>query len=184
MLGTRGKIFVAVLIGAFAVSSLALADLPARADEIKTHLEMLGYTVEKTDKALRCKHDKHVNIFVRSYKGGILISGYFTGNEYSKTHRAEFLEFINTLNKEATVIRGIVEGECMHPVDGVGVEREESRHGIVELLPDHRAESGPDDDVVAGFLEHLEGLDAGVHVGDGHDPVEIVMTVNVGVVRQ
>ena len=109
MLGTRGKIFVAVLIGAFAVSSLALADLPARADEIKTHLEMLGYTVEKTDKALRCKHDKHVNIFVRSYKGGILISGYFTGNEYSKTHRAEFLEFINTLNKEATVIRAYID---------------------------------------------------------------------------
>ena len=130
MLGTRGKIFAAVLLGAFTVSSLAKADLPPRADEIKAHLELLGYTVEKTDKALRCQHSTHLNIFVRQYKGGILISGYYVGNEYSKSHRAEFLEFVNTLNKEATIIRAYIDKDGDLMLEGwlVG-EYERARFG-------------------------------------------------------
>ncbi len=80
----------------------------------------------------------------------------------------------------APVVPGIVEPEGPHLLDRVRVERQEGRHRVGEVLPDHGLEPRPDDDMLGRLLERLEGPDVRVHVRDGDRPVEVVVFVDVG----
>jgi hypothetical protein len=73
--------------------------------QVIQHLEFLGYEVEADEKRALCRHQKKVNIRVRNFAGGVLFTGIFGCQDYAKSHRADYLDIINTLNAQAAVVR-------------------------------------------------------------------------------
>ena len=90
---------------------------------------------------------------------------------------------VATAEKTAWV-GGIVEYKRLRLLDRVGLEANELGHRIAELLAQDCLKSGADDDLFLGLAQHLERLDVGIHIGNGHRPVEVVMLIDVGVGRQ
>jgi len=83
--------------------------------------------------------------------------------------------------EEAALVPGVVEAESFQLLEGVGLESQEGGHRVIEPLADDGFEAGAYDDFFGALPEDLEGLDVGVHVGDGDHPVQIVVAVNIGV---
>jgi len=92
-------------IAALGTMRAATAAPPAQAEEIGKHLEFLGYKITIDEDKLEAQHNVYLNFTLRDYRGGMLLTAYFTGNEFSKTHQAEFLEFVNALNLGAAAAR-------------------------------------------------------------------------------
>ncbi len=107
MIRTSTRLVIVSLVASLALSGgmAFAADLPDKIPEITAHLEFLGYKVQKREKALTAKHDKFVDLIVRKHRGGILLTGFFGASDFAKSHRTEFLEFINHLNAGAAVLR-------------------------------------------------------------------------------
>ncbi len=78
----------------------------------------------------------------------------------------------------------IVEPEGIHFLDRIGLESQEGRHRIGKLLPDNRFKSGAKENVVGGFLQHLKLPDMRIHIGNGDDPIEIVIPVDIRLLRK
>ena len=75
------------------------------ADQVKTCLESLGYEIAKDKEAFIAKHPKWPNISFQEHRGGFLFSTTYAIKETAKTRKAEFLEYINDLNRHATLVR-------------------------------------------------------------------------------
>jgi len=81
---------------------------------MKNHLSYKGYKcsidVQGKFNRLRCETDKaYPNFSVRQQSGGFLLSSYFSGSQYAKTHRAAFLNLVNNLNVLAIATRYYVD---------------------------------------------------------------------------
>jgi len=75
------------------------------ADQVKARLEFLGYEITKAEEAFFATHPKWPNISFQEQRGGFLFSTAYAIKETAKTRRAEFLEYINDLNRHASLVR-------------------------------------------------------------------------------
>lgn len=75
------------------------------AGRVKARLEFLGYEIAKAEEAFFAKHPKWPNISFQEHRGGFLFSTTYAIKETAKTRKAEFLEYINDLNRHATLVR-------------------------------------------------------------------------------
>lgn len=87
----------------FAGGGARAHSLPDQADEIKQHLEFLGYEVEVTEKHLFARHPRKLNVRITKYRGGVLFYSYYRTNDVGKSQRAALLEHANTMNRGSTV---------------------------------------------------------------------------------
>jgi hypothetical protein len=77
--------------------------LPEQADEIKQHLEFLGYEVEVSEKHLFARHPQKLNVRITEYQGGVLFYAYYRTNEVGKAQRTALLEHVNEMNRASTM---------------------------------------------------------------------------------
>ena len=75
------------------------------AAQVKARLKFLGYELSKAEHISFAKHHKWPNISFQEHMGGFLFSTTYAIKETAKTRKAEFLEYINDLNKHATLVR-------------------------------------------------------------------------------
>jgi hypothetical protein len=84
---------------------------PSDAVDVIKHLEFLGYNASMDSKRIKALHPKHFNIFLKSFKGGILMTTYYGATPYGKSHREELLKEVNTLNRMAIAGRYYLDKE-------------------------------------------------------------------------
>ncbi|MBL7032506.1 MAG: hypothetical protein ISR91_00010 [Candidatus Delongbacteria bacterium] len=95
------------------------AGLPDKADDVTTHLEFMGYTVENNDDDyLKARHDSHLNMILKKFRGGILLKAYMTGSSYAVTHYDDFCELVNELNLNASAARYYIDSDIDLVVEG------------------------------------------------------------------
>jgi hypothetical protein len=87
----------------FAIPSVA--EVPANAEAVKTHLEFMGYEVTQNEKRMKATHSKHLNILLKKYRGGIYVVAFYGGNESAKSDRYGYLNAINQLNEKSVIVR-------------------------------------------------------------------------------
>ena len=75
------------------------------ADQVKARLEFLGYEITRDEKAFFAQHPKWPNISFQEHGNGFLFSTTYTIKETAKTRRAEFLEYVNDLNRHSSLVR-------------------------------------------------------------------------------
>jgi hypothetical protein len=95
------RLFSLLLLG----FQLSHARPPVQATEVMEHLEILGYDVSMNTKRIKATHDKYLNILVKKYRDGILVTSIFGGTDYGKKHPDKFLRVINELNAAAAAGR-------------------------------------------------------------------------------
>jgi len=75
------------------------------AAQVKARLEFMGYEIAKAEEVSFAKHPKWPNISFQKHMGGFLFSTTYAIKETAKTRKTEFLEYINDLNRHATLVR-------------------------------------------------------------------------------
>ncbi|ADV46136.1 hypothetical protein [Nitratifractor salsuginis] len=83
----------------------ALAEPPKEAVKILKHLEFLGYNATMDSKHIIAKHSEHLNFYLKQYRGGMLLTSFFTSNAQGKKHRKDLIRIANDLNKDAAAAR-------------------------------------------------------------------------------
>ena len=74
-------------------------------EQIQAHIEFLGYDVTVEEERGRAQHPERWNIVYREFKGGVLFQTYFGVSDYGQENKAEFFEFLNSLNQGAVATR-------------------------------------------------------------------------------
>lgn len=87
------------------------ADPPANASSVQTHLEFEGYDVSMNSSRMKATHDTELNFFIKKYRGGMLLTSFFGGNDYSTRNRKGFLDAINQLNAKAAASRYYIDSD-------------------------------------------------------------------------
>ncbi|MCX6623093.1 MAG: hypothetical protein NTY38_18905 [Acidobacteria bacterium] len=80
----------------------AFAAPPDQTEQVKTHLEFQGYTVTLAADRMVAKHSTKLNINLKKFRGGILVTGYLGGKV---NDRLASLEMVNKLNADSGVTR-------------------------------------------------------------------------------
>jgi len=96
---------ISLLVGLLSIPAASTAAPPAKADDVTKHLEFLGYKVTVKSKRMMAKHSKYLNIFLKKYRGGILLTSYFLTSEYGKANKDKLLVIVNDLNRGAAASR-------------------------------------------------------------------------------
>ena len=95
------------------------AGIPDKADDVTTHLEFMGYSVTNSDgDFLRATHDTHVNVVLKAFRGGVLLTAYVGGSSYAADHKGDFCELVNTLNANAAAVRYYVDSDIDLTIEG------------------------------------------------------------------
>jgi hypothetical protein len=74
-------------------------------DQIVSHLQFLGYETTQKDDIRIAKHPKKMNVLLRAFKGGVLLTAINGCKDSAKSDRVGYLGFINTMNRKAAVAR-------------------------------------------------------------------------------
>ncbi len=74
-------------------------------EPVLTHLEFLGYELERKEKIVLARHAKKLNLMVRSFAGGVLLTAILSAGPGAHRDRIGYLEMINGFNQEAAVVR-------------------------------------------------------------------------------
>jgi len=111
------KFLLLIVTGAMSLTMLH-ATPPEPAVEIVKHLEFLGYKATMDSKKIKAVHSKYFNIFLKKFKGGILVTTYYRATKYAASHRCEFLKIINKLNREAIAGRYYLDKEGDLVIEG------------------------------------------------------------------
>ena len=75
-------------------------------DQFSNHLQFLGYEVSTVkEDVVKAIHSVRPNLFLRAFRGGILLTSIFGCSDNAKKNRAGYLDFINFMNQKATVTR-------------------------------------------------------------------------------
>ena len=96
---------ISLLAGMLSVPAVCSAAPPANAAEVTKHLEFMGYKVTIKNKRMMAKHSKYLNIFLKKYRGGILLTSYFITSQYGKANKDKLLVIVNELNQGAAASR-------------------------------------------------------------------------------
>ncbi|NDV89774.1 hypothetical protein GTH32_01000 [Alteromonas sp. 345S023] len=87
------------------------ADPPANASSVQAHLEFEGYDISMNSSRMKATHSTELNFFIKKYRGGMLVTSFFGGNDYSKSNRNGFLKAINQLNAKAAAGRYYIDSD-------------------------------------------------------------------------
>ncbi len=80
--------------------------MSADLEQIRQHLEFLGYQVTDEDEGrVGAQHAVRPNLVARDFRGGCLLVAYFRKGDEAEQDRYGFLNAINGLNNPATVAR-------------------------------------------------------------------------------
>jgi hypothetical protein len=74
-------------------------------DNIISHLEFLGYKIERKEGWFRCHHERKKTFILSNHYGGILLSAWYQSNDFARNNSGDFLLYINQLNRKAIVSR-------------------------------------------------------------------------------
>ena len=134
------KKIVLILIAGLLGFTLLHATPPEPAGEIVKHLEFLGYKATMDSKKIKAKHPKHFNIFLKKFKGGILVTTYYRASKYAASHRCEFLEIVNRLNRGAIAGRYYLDKDGDLVIEGYypGVYSRESFGTFIDSFNEER----------------------------------------------
>ncbi len=88
------------------------------AEDIKTHLEYLGYEVTLHDGALTARHQRNLNISMKPYADGLLVTSIFGLSESGKANRLGLYKLVNELNATAAASRFYVDQDDDLLVEG------------------------------------------------------------------
>ena len=83
-------------------------------NQVSTHLEFLGYTIEppEGDKSFfSAKHPKHTEIVFRAFGGGLLFTAAFLVKEEAKKNELQLLKLANSLNSRYAIARAVIDGD-------------------------------------------------------------------------
>ena len=86
--------------------------------------------------------------------------------------------------EETPAVARIVELGRFEFLQRIDLPGDELRHGAIELLPHDCSVARLDYDFVGRLLDRLERADPGVHVRHRGDPIQVVVVIWVGVLRQ
>jgi len=89
----------------------AHASPPKDASEVKAHLEFMGYDISSNSQRMKATHSTELNFFMKSFRGGILVTAFFGGNDYAKRNKSEFLGALNGLNAKSAASRYYIDGD-------------------------------------------------------------------------
>jgi len=106
----------AIFIASF--SGFAYASPPTDADDMMDQLEEMGYDVSMDTKHIIAKHHKELNIFLKKYYSGTLVTAYFTTNRRGKRHQDDLLVLINKLNRVSPAARFYLDGDGDIVIEG------------------------------------------------------------------
>ncbi|MGA9115493.1 MAG: hypothetical protein WB626_01820 [Bacteroidota bacterium] len=85
------------------------AELPENTPALVEHLEYLGYEVTTDTTRVIAKHTRYLNLVIRKFRGGLLVTSWYKGNAYAADNRDDFKSFVNDLNVEAVAVRFYVD---------------------------------------------------------------------------
>ena len=85
----------------------ASAQLAETAEDIRTHLEFLGYEVTVEEDNVTATHDSKLNVYMRDYQGGLLVQSYLL----VVSNEEEALPTANLLNTGAAATRFYVDSD-------------------------------------------------------------------------
>lgn len=74
-------------------------------DQMAAHLEFMGYELTRENDRVRAIHRRHLNINLRDFRGGILLTSLFGCSTQAKSNRLGYLNLVNSLNHAASVVR-------------------------------------------------------------------------------
>jgi hypothetical protein len=102
----------------------AAAPLNARS-QFHTHLEFLGYEVEDDGENIMARHKIKLNVILLFLSQGVLHTSLFGCSDHARHYRKDYMELVNALNREATLVRYyansdlnlMIEGLYMGPYD-------------------------------------------------------------------
>jgi len=80
-------------------------------NNIVSHLEFLGYKVEKMEGWFRCHHERKKTFIFSNHYGGVLLSAWYQSNDFAKENKEDFLHYINQLNQKTIVTRVSLDGK-------------------------------------------------------------------------
>ncbi len=93
------------------ITSVSYATPPKHASDVMKHLEFLGYDVSMDTKRIKAIHPTYLNIFIRQYRGGMLVTAFFGGSKYGKNNKDSWLILLNKLNKNATAAKYYIDDD-------------------------------------------------------------------------
>jgi hypothetical protein len=89
-----------------------MANVANAIGQLQTHLQILGYTVTlHKDTVLIAKHDKHANLILSAYEGGIVVGTTYSTTARAKLNRLGLLELLQKLNQSAHLVRYYVDDD-------------------------------------------------------------------------
>jgi hypothetical protein len=74
-------------------------------NNVVSHLEFLGYKIEKMERWFKCHHERKKTFIFSNYYGGILLSAWYQSNDFAKENKGDFLHYINQLNQKTIITR-------------------------------------------------------------------------------
>lgn len=81
---------------------------------VTEHLRSLGYAVDQHEEGLRAMHESELGMHVREFADGVLLTAFFP----MKGDEAERFEFVNALNRDALMIRCVVDPDGDFAMEG------------------------------------------------------------------
>ena len=135
----RRKLLAILVAGVLGMGFLH-ATPPEPAVDIVKHLEFLGYKATMDSKRIKATHPKHFNIFLKKFRGGILVTTFYGATKYAASHRCEFLKVVNTLNRGATAGRYYLDKDGDLVIEGYypGVYNRESFGIFIDSFNEER----------------------------------------------
>ena len=99
-------------------------ELTAAIDKVSNHLEFHGYEMaadSENPQHMFAVHPERPNIMVRVFPRGVQFTSFFYSNELAKQHRLGFLEMVNELNLNSTLVQYSADNEGALVIDSLWV---------------------------------------------------------------
>jgi hypothetical protein len=96
---------IKLLLSLFLLVGVTQAKIPDNSEEIKTHLEFLGFEVTFQDAQLVATHDTRLGMSIEQWEGGLLCTNFFNPTTYALKNLKNFMRLINNLNSNAGAAR-------------------------------------------------------------------------------
>jgi hypothetical protein len=98
------------------------SDTATVVSQICTHLEWLGYKLERRDKVVLARHDMHHNFLLQETAGVLMFKSSVTMPAEKKADHSCLMQLVNSINTEAVLVRAYVDAdsdlalEAWHPI--------------------------------------------------------------------
>lgn len=97
--------------GALMISAPTWSAPPDEIDDLTQHLEFMGYDVSVNSERMAAKHASQPNILLKKFRSGVLVTSFYSGTPYGKSHKEQFLNVVNSLNSDSVAARYYVDAD-------------------------------------------------------------------------